>query len=92
MNGSGNGSGNGGENGGRPNAGGHYRRPMPELTVTLTHDELDALRRHADAEDRPMESIARDAVLRAVGERSRRFEEAAAHVLRASAELNRRLA
>jgi hypothetical protein len=39
-----------------------------------------------------MQSLAHDAVVRAVSERSRLFEEAAAHVLGVSGELNSRLA
>ena len=39
-----------------------------------------------------MQMLAHDAVVRAISERSRLFENAAAHVLQVSAELNRRLA
>lgn len=39
-----------------------------------------------------MQSFAHDAVMTAINERARLFNEAAAHVLRASEELNRRLA
>lgn len=39
-----------------------------------------------------MQAFAHDAVLAAINEHSRLFNEAAEHVLRASAELNRRLA
>ncbi|ATL83237.1 hypothetical protein SMALA_3003 [Streptomyces malaysiensis subsp. malaysiensis] len=39
-----------------------------------------------------MQSFAHDAVMAAINEHSRRFDEAADHVLRVSEELNRRLA
>ncbi|WP_405582117.1 hypothetical protein [Streptomyces sp. NBC_01190] len=65
---------------------------MPGLTVRLTDEELAALRERAEAEGRSVQSFAYDALMAAVGARARLFEEAAAHVLEASAELNRRLA
>ncbi|MBD0708139.1 MULTISPECIES: Arc family DNA-binding protein [unclassified Streptomyces] len=65
---------------------------MAGLNVRFTEEELDALRERAEAEGRSMQSFAHDAVMRAVDEHSRLFEEAAEQVLKASAELNRRLA
>lgn len=65
---------------------------MPGLNVRFTEEELDALRERAEAEGTSMQAIAHDAVMRAIGERSRLFQEAAAHVLDVSGELNRRLA
>ncbi|MFJ8184457.1 Arc family DNA-binding protein [Streptomyces sp. NPDC096105] len=65
---------------------------MAGLNVRFTDEELDALRERAAAEGRSMQSFAHDAVMAAVNERSRLFDEAADHVLKASAELNRRLA
>ncbi|KQX82887.1 MULTISPECIES: Arc family DNA-binding protein [unclassified Streptomyces] len=65
---------------------------MAGLNLRFTDEELDALRERAQAEGRSMQSFAHDAVLRAVNEHARLFEEAADHVLKASAELNRRLA
>jgi hypothetical protein len=65
---------------------------MAGLNVRFTHEELDSLRQRAEAEGISMQSFVHDAVMTAVGERSRRFSEAAGHVLRVSEELNRRLA
>ncbi|MFJ8658642.1 plasmid mobilization protein [Streptomyces sp. NPDC093795] len=65
---------------------------MAALNVRFTEEELDALRERAEAEGRSMQSFAHDAVMRAIDEHSRLFDEAAEHVLKASAELNRRLA
>ncbi|MEU2115038.1 Arc family DNA-binding protein [Streptomyces sp. NPDC016459] len=65
---------------------------MAALNVRFTEEELDALRERAEAEGRSMQSFAHAAVMRAIDEHSRLFEEAAEHVLKASAELNRRLA
>ncbi|GAB2327286.1 hypothetical protein AB0N20_10485 [Streptomyces griseoincarnatus] len=65
---------------------------MAGLNVRFTEEELDALRERAAAEGRSMQAFAHDAVVAAVNERSRLFNEAADHVLKASAELNRRLA
>lgn len=65
---------------------------MPGLNVRFTEEELEALRERAEAEGTSMQVVAHDAVVRAVSERSRLFEDAAAHVLRVSDELNRRLA
>ncbi|MFI0988304.1 Arc family DNA-binding protein [Streptomyces exfoliatus] len=65
---------------------------MAGLNVRFTEKELDALRERAEAEGRSMQSFAHDAVMSAVDEHSRLFDEAAEHVLKASAELNRRLA
>ena len=65
---------------------------MAGLNVRFTEEELDALRERAAAEGRSMQSFAHDAVIRAVNEHSRLFDEAAEHVLKASEELNRRLA
>ncbi|WP_086831411.1 Arc family DNA-binding protein [Streptomyces sp. NRRL B-24572] len=65
---------------------------MAALNVRFTEEELNALRERAEAEGRSMQSFAHDAVIRAVNEHSRLFDEAAEHVLKASEELNRRLA
>ncbi|MEU5096098.1 hypothetical protein [Streptomyces sp. NPDC020996] len=65
---------------------------MAGLNLRFTDEELDALRERAAAEGRSMQAFAHDAVIAAVNERSRLFNEAAEHVLQASAELNRRLA
>ncbi|MDT7842843.1 hypothetical protein [Streptomyces justiciae] len=65
---------------------------MAGLNLRFTDEELDALRERAAAEGRSMQAFAHDAVMAAVDERSRLFAEAADHVLKASAELNRRLA
>ncbi|MEV7015744.1 hypothetical protein [Streptomyces sp. NPDC093991] len=65
---------------------------MAGLNVRFTDEELDALRERAAAEGRSMQAFAHDAVMAAVDERSRLFDEAADHVLKAGAELNRRLA
>lgn len=62
------------------------------MNVRFSEEELELLRERAEAEGRSMQAIAHDAVVRAISERSRLFEEAAAHVLSVSAELNRRLA
>ncbi|MET9435229.1 Arc family DNA-binding protein [Streptomyces sp. NPDC006551] len=64
---------------------------MAGLNVRFTAEELDALRERAEAEGRSMQSFAHDAVVRAVNEHSRLFNEAAEHVLEVSEELNRRL-
>ena len=65
---------------------------MAGLNVRLTDDELDSLRQRAEAEGRSMQQFAHDAVVAAINERARLFNEAADHVLRVSEELNRRLA
>ncbi|KUJ64990.1 hypothetical protein ACZ90_52535 [Streptomyces albus subsp. albus] len=65
---------------------------MAGLNVRFTEEELEALRRRAEAEGRSMQSFAHDAVMVAINEHARLFNEAADHVLKASAELNRRLA
>ncbi|MCT4356019.1 Arc family DNA-binding protein [Streptomyces sp. Je 1-79] len=65
---------------------------MAGLNVRFTEEELDALRERAEAEGRSMQSFAHDAVIKAINEHSRLFNEAAEHVLKASEELNRRLA
>ncbi|MEW1722718.1 Arc family DNA-binding protein [Streptomyces sp. NPDC093109] len=65
---------------------------MAGLNLRFTEEELDSLRQRAEAEGRSMQSFAHDAVMTAINERARLFNEAAAHVLRASEELNRRLA
>ncbi|MFF5502456.1 Arc family DNA-binding protein [Streptomyces roseolus] len=65
---------------------------MAGLNVRFTEEELDALRERAEAEGRSMQSFAHDAVIRAVNEHARLFDEAAEHVLKVSEELNRRLA
>ncbi|MER7045685.1 Arc family DNA-binding protein [Streptomyces jumonjinensis] len=65
---------------------------MVALNVRFTEEELTALRERAEAEGRSMQSFAHDAVVRAINEHSRLFNEAAEHVLKASEELNRRLA
>ncbi|QGZ49168.1 MULTISPECIES: Arc family DNA-binding protein [Streptomyces] len=65
---------------------------MAGLNVRFTEEELDALRERAEAEGRSMQSCAHDAVVRAVNEHSRLFDEAAEHVLKVSEEPNRRFA
>jgi plasmid stability protein len=65
---------------------------MSGLNLRFTDEELDALRDRAAAEGRSMQAFAHDAVISAINEHSRLFNEAAEHVLTASAELNRRLA
>lgn len=65
---------------------------MAGLNLRFTDEELEALRERAAAEGMSMQAFAHDAVMTAVNERSRLFNEAAEHVLKASAELNRRLA
>ncbi|MEG3630066.1 Arc family DNA-binding protein [Streptomyces poriticola] len=65
---------------------------MAGLNVRFSEEELDALRERAAAEGRSMQAFAHDAVMAAINEHSRLFNEAAEHVLKASAELNRRLA
>lgn len=65
---------------------------MPGLNVRFTDDELESLRERAEAEGRSMQALVHDTVLRAINERTRLFEDAAAHVLKVSGELNRRLA
>ncbi|OKK07601.1 hypothetical protein AMK26_00445 [Streptomyces sp. CB03234] len=65
---------------------------MAGLNVRFTEEELDALRKRAEGEGRSMQSFAHDAVMNAINEHSRLFDEAAEHVLKVSEELNRRLA
>ncbi|MEU9556989.1 Arc family DNA-binding protein [Streptomyces fumanus] len=65
---------------------------MAGLNVRFSEEELEALRERAAAEGRSMQAFAHDAVMAAINEHSRLFKEAAEHVLKASAELNRRLA
>ncbi|MEH0423751.1 hypothetical protein [Streptomyces sp. B21-083] len=65
---------------------------MAGLNLRFSDDELDALRDRAAAEGRSMQAFAHDAVIAAINEHSRLFNEAADHVLKASVELNRRLA
>jgi plasmid stability protein len=65
---------------------------MAGLNLRFSDDELDALRERAAAEGRSMQAFAHDAVIAAINEHSRLFNEAADHVLKASVELNRRLA
>ncbi|WP_280234745.1 antitoxin Phd [Nocardia cyriacigeorgica] len=65
---------------------------MAGLNVRFTEEELAALRARADEEGRSMQQFAHDAVIKAINEHARLFNEAADHVLRASEELNRRLA
>lgn len=65
---------------------------MAALNLRFTDEELDALRERAEAEGRSMQAFAHDAVMAAINEHSRLFNEAADHVLKVSAELNRRLA
>ncbi|GAA2255200.1 hypothetical protein GCM10010145_24160 [Streptomyces ruber] len=69
-----------------------YRYAMAGLNLRFTDEELDALRERAAAEGRSMQTFAHDAVMAAINEHSRLFDEAADHVLKASAELNKRLA
>jgi plasmid stability protein len=65
---------------------------MAGLNLRFTDEELDVLRERAAAEGRSMQAFAHDAVIAAINEHSRLFNEAADHVLKVSAELNRRLA
>ncbi|WP_320776306.1 hypothetical protein [Streptomyces sp. CRN 30] len=65
---------------------------MAGLNLRFTDEELDALRERAAAEGRSMQTFAHDAVMAAINEHSRLFDEAADHVLKVSAELNKRLA
>ncbi|MER0245858.1 hypothetical protein AAHZ94_28555 [Streptomyces sp. HSW2009] len=65
---------------------------MAALNLRFTDEELDALRERAEAEGCSMQAFAHDAVMAAINEHSRLFNEAADHVLKVSAELNRRLA
>ncbi|MEU0273838.1 Arc family DNA-binding protein [Streptomyces sp. NPDC006307] len=65
---------------------------MAGLNVRFTDEELEALRERAEAEGRSMQSFVHDAVMNAINEHSRLFDEAAEHVLKVSEELNRRLA
>ncbi|MEV6736846.1 hypothetical protein ACFYZE_17550 [Streptomyces sp. NPDC001796] len=65
---------------------------MAGLNLRFTDEELEALRERAAAEGRSMQAFAHDAVMSAINEHSRLFNEAAEHVLKVSAELNRRLA
>ncbi|MFE6624741.1 hypothetical protein ACFZBP_14765 [Streptomyces sp. NPDC008086] len=65
---------------------------MAGLNLRFSDEELDALRERAAAEGRSMQAFAHDAVIAAINEHSRLFNEAAEYVLKASAELNRRLA
>ncbi|MGQ4600049.1 antitoxin Phd [Nocardia sp. R6R-6] len=65
---------------------------MAGLNIRFSDDELAALRERAEAEGRSMQQFVHDAVIRAINEHSRLFNEAADHVLRVSQELNRRLA
>lgn len=75
-----------------PSGTGQYHCAMAGLNLRFTDEELDALRERAAAEGRSMQAFAHDAVIAAINEHSRLFNEAAEHVLKASAELNRRLA
>ncbi|MFI9039758.1 Arc family DNA-binding protein [Streptomyces sp. NPDC053726] len=72
---------------------------MAGLNLRFTEEELDALRARAESEGRSMQSFAHDAVITAIdavitaiNEHSRLFDEAADHVLKVSEEPNRRLA
>ncbi|MCX4664134.1 Arc family DNA-binding protein [Streptomyces uncialis] len=65
---------------------------MAGLNVRFTDEELDSLRERAEAEGRSMQSFVHDAVVKAINEHARLFNEAADHVLAVSEELNRRLA
>ncbi|WP_112466469.1 hypothetical protein [Streptomyces triticisoli] len=65
---------------------------MAGLNLRFTDEELEALRDRAATEGMSMQAFAHGAVMAAINERSRLFNEAAEHVLKASAELNRRLA
>lgn len=75
-----------------PSGTAQYRRSVAGLNLRFSDEELDALRERAAAEGRSMQAFAHDAVIAAINEHSRLFNEAAEHVLKASAELNRRLA
>ncbi|MFD7110353.1 hypothetical protein ACFWAF_09165 [Streptomyces microflavus] len=65
---------------------------MAGLHLRFTEEELDSLRSRAEAEGKSMQAFAHDAVITAMNEHARLFNEAADHVLKASEELNRRLA
>ncbi|WP_406269656.1 antitoxin Phd [Nocardia sp. NBC_00881] len=65
---------------------------MAGLNIRFSEAELAALRGRAEAEGRSMQQFVHDAVIKAINEHSRLFNEAADHVLRVSEELNRRLA
>ncbi|WP_454194857.1 antitoxin Phd [Nocardia sp. Marseille-Q1738] len=65
---------------------------MAGLNIRFSEEELSALRDRAEAEGRSMQQFVHDAVIRAINEHARLFNEAADHVLRVSEELNRRLA
>ncbi|WP_335940964.1 hypothetical protein [Streptomyces sp. PTD5-9] len=68
-------------------------RTVPRgLNLRFTEEELNALRERVEAEGRSMQSFAHDAVITAINEHSRLFDEVADHVLKVSEELNRRLA
>lgn len=69
-----------------------YHQGMAGLNVRFTDEELGALRQRAEAEGRSMQQFVHDAVIKAINEHARLFNEAADHVLRVSEELNRRLA
>ncbi|MBO0852969.1 MAG: antitoxin Phd [Nocardia sp.] len=65
---------------------------MAGLNIRFTEDELTALRERSEEEGVSMQSFVHDAVIVAISERSRLFNDAADHVFRVSEELNRRLA
>lgn len=67
-----------------------YPVDMPALNVEFTEAEMDAIREAATREDKPMKTIAHDAVLAEV--HRHRVAVAAARVARISVELNKRLA
>ncbi|WP_030753294.1 hypothetical protein [Streptomyces griseus] len=65
---------------------------MTGLDARFTEGEPDAPRERAGAEGRGTRPSVHDAVTRPADAYARLFEEAAEHVLKASGELNRRLA
>ncbi|MBU3067542.1 antitoxin Phd [Nocardia sp. NEAU-G5] len=65
---------------------------MAGLNVRFSEEELTSLRERAEAEGVSMQVFVHNAVITAINERARVFNEAAEHVLRVSEELNRRLA
>ncbi|MEU7766467.1 antitoxin Phd [Nocardia sp. NPDC049190] len=65
---------------------------MAGLNIRFSDEELAALRARAEVEGSSMQQFVHDAVIKAMNEHSRLFNEAADHVLRVSEELNRRLA
>lgn len=69
-----------------------YRGRVAGLNLRFTEEEPHSLRSRAAAEGKSTQAFAHDAVITAIDEHSRLSDEAADHVLKASEELNRRLA